>query len=311
MSKENSGLYGHRHNFNHDTFSEERKTWTVIILTFLTMVVEIIAGYAFGSMALLADGWHMSTHTAALSITVFAYRYARRHIDDPKFTFGTGKVGVLGGFASAIGLAVVAFMMAIESIERIISPVQIQFDQAILVAVIGLLVNVVSAFILSFGTHHHHSHGTGDDHHTDYNLKAAYFHVIADAMTSLLAIAALLTGKFMGWIWLDPIMGIVGAGLITRWSYLLIRDTSKVLLDCSADSKTIESIRRTIESEPETKVWDLHLWQLSEGHFGVIVSILTSRSKPPEYYKKLLENNKYLSHVTIEVNQGETQSPLY
>ncbi len=306
MSKENTGLYPHRHNFNHDTLSEERKTWTVIILTSLTMVVEIIAGYVFGSMALLADGWHMSTHTAALSITVFAYRYARQHIDDPKFTFGTGKVSVLGGFASAIALAVVALVMAVESIERILSPVRIQFDQAILVAFIGLFVNVISAFVLSFGTHHNHSHGTGDDHrYTDYSLKAAYLHVIADAMTSLFAIAALLTGKFMGWIWLDPIMGIVGAGLITRWSYTLMRDTSKVLLDCSADSQTIESIRRTIESEPETNVSDLHLWQLGEGHFGVIASVVTSRSKPPEYYKKLLKNYKYLSHVTIEVNRGQ------
>jgi cation diffusion facilitator family transporter len=197
------------------------------------MVAEIIAGSVFGSMALLADGWHMGTHVAAFLITIYAYRYARIHARDPSYTFGTGKVGVLGGFASAVALAVVALVMLVESLHRIIEPQSIQFNAAMGVAAIGLFINIMSAFLLKEDHTHHHRH----DHHHDHNLKAAYLHVLADALTSLLAIVALLAGKYFGWNWLDPIMGIVGAIIITRWSYELLKKTSPVLLDGSIDEK--------------------------------------------------------------------------
>jgi len=267
------------------------------------MVIEISAGFAFGSMALLADGWHMGTHAIALGITVFAYHYARRHASSPRYSFGTGKVGVLGGFASAVVLAVVAFLMAVGSIKRIIFPVEIQFNEAIAVAVVGLAVNIFSAFLLQGGIRLTHEHDSGNTHHRDHNLRAAYLHVMADALTSLLAIVALLAGKTFGWIWMDPIMGIVGAILISRWSYSLLRDTSAILLDSGVEQEKISTIISTIESDSDNRVSDIHIWPLGSHQFAAIISIVTHYPKPPEYYKELLTGFRELEHVTVEVNE--------
>jgi cation diffusion facilitator family transporter len=230
----------HDHLFHLDAKKGERRTLWVVILTAIMMVVEISAGRLYGSMALLADGWHMGTHVAALSIALFAYGYSRKNAANPKFSFGTGKVNSLGGFASAVSLAVVALMIGADSIQRLISPEQIHYDEAITVAIIGLIVNLVSAWLLHGGhdDHHHHDHSHGDGHHHhDQNLRAAYLHVLADALTSVLAIIALFFGKSFGWVWMDAVMGIVGAVVISRWSIILLRETSSVLLDNTANEK--------------------------------------------------------------------------
>jgi len=293
--------------FNTSNARAERSTWYVIWLTVITMVVEIAAGFAYGSMALLADGWHMSTHAAALGITAFTYHYARRHANNPKYSFGTGKISVLGGFTSAIVLAVVALLVAAESIERFLFPHDIQFNQAIFVAVLGLIVNLVSAFLLKEDHHHGHSHHHSHDHHHhhhdhDHNLKSAYFHVLADALTSLLAIIALSTGKVFGWLWMDSMMGIVGAIIILRWSYGLLRDTSKILLDSELNQESAADIRTLIESDKDSKVLDLHIWQLGANKAAAIISVTTHLPKSPDDYKKLLSKFKELKHITVEVN---------
>jgi cation diffusion facilitator family transporter len=259
------------------------------------MVVEIIAGSIFGSMALLADGWHMSTHVAAFMITIIAYRYARKHADNPAYAFGTGKVSVLGGFASAVALAVVALVMFVESMHRIIEPQIIQFNAAIGVACIGLLVNVISAFLLKDGHEHHHHH--------DHNLRAAYLHVLADALTSLLAIMALLSGKYFGWNWLDPVMGIVGAIIITRWSYGLIKQTSPILLDGSIEEEYQLAIQEAIEKDSDNRITDIHIWKVGPNHYAAIISIVTHFPKVTEYYKELLSEFHRLAHITIEINE--------
>lgn len=303
--------WAHAHDFHLDSTEGERRTRLVVILTAVMMVVEVVAGYVSGSMALLADGWHMGTHVAALSIAVFAYRYASRHSGNPKYSFGTGKVTALGGFASAVSLAVVALLMGLESVQRLIVPQQIHFDEAILVAVLGLAVNVISAWVLK-GTdahdhhhhpdHDHHDH-PGHDHHHDQNLRAAYLHVLADALTSVLAIVALFTGKWLGWVWMDALMGLVGATLITRWGIALLRETSGVLLDTSADPETLAKIRRAIEAEADNEIADLHVWRVGPGHFSAIISLVTHHPQPPEHYKELLRSHTELAHVTIEVNR--------
>jgi len=222
----------HRHRYNVEDGHGERNTRRVIVLTLSMMIFEITAGYLFGSMALLADGWHMGTHAVALSITAFAYYFARRHSDNPSYSFGTGKVGVLGGFASAVVLALIALLMGVESIQRLFSPQPIRFNEAIAVAFVGLAVNVISALLLQEKHDHSHEPGRGSTKNFhDHNLRAAYLHVLADALTSVLAIIALFTGKAFGWVWMDPIMGIVGAVIISRWSYGLLVDTGRVLLD--------------------------------------------------------------------------------
>jgi cation diffusion facilitator family transporter len=263
------------------------------------MVVEIIAGMAFGSMSLLADGWHMGTHVAAFIITLFAYNYAKKHATNPEFTFGTGKVSVLGGFASAVALAVVALMISIESIQRIFNPERIYFNEAIAVATLGLLVNVICAFILK-GDHHDHRH---EHNHHDHNLKAAYLHVLADALTSLLAIIALFSGKIFGWNWFDPIIGIVGAVVITRWSYGLLKETSPILLDGSIEQDNKLAIKAKIESDSDNRISDLHLWKVGPDDYAAIISLVTHYPKPIEHYKKLLDEFTNISHLTIEVNE--------
>jgi cation diffusion facilitator family transporter len=285
------------------------------------MVVEIIAGSVYGSMALLADGWHMSTHVAAFFITIFAYRYARTHAEDPAYTFGTGKVNMLGGFASAIALAVVALVMLIESLERIVHPQDIRFNEAIAVAVIGLLVNVVSAVLLRDGHSHDHGHDHETDHEhddghhqdgklNDHNLTAAYFHVLADALTSLLAIVALVSGKFLGWQWLDPMMGIVGAVIITRWSYGLLKQTGPILLDASIETKVRQAIVRTIESDADNRVSDIHVWKVGANDYAAIIAVVTGEPRTARHYKNLLEDFKRLSHITVEINTSpSTRAP--
>lgn len=294
----------HSHDFSVKNETGERRTQYVLILTAITMVVEIIAGSIYGSMALLADGWHMGTHVAAFMITLFAYRYARKHANSPAYAFGTGKVSVLGGFASAIALAVVSLVILIESMQRIIDPHMIQFNEAIAVASLGLFINVVSAFLLK-ESHHHHHHGHHEGHHhhhDDHNLKAAYFHVLADALTSLLAIVALLSGKYFGWQWLDPAMGIVGAIIITRWSYGLLKQTSPILLDGSIDAEYQLAIKETIEKDSDNRISDIHIWKVGSNHYAAIISLVTHFPKSTDYYKELLRDFHKLSHITIEVN---------
>lgn len=305
----------HTHDFNLDTTHGERRTRLVVLLTACMMVVEIVTGLMFGSMALLADGWHMGTHVAALVISLFAYRYARLHADNPVYSFGTGKVSALGGFASAVSLAVVALLMGMESLQRLISPHTIHFDQAIAVAVIGLLVNLASAWLLHGGTGHGHSHADGHHHghahaHHDHNLRAAYLHVLADALTSLLAIVALGGGKYFGWVWMDAAMGLVGAALITRWGYGLLRETSAVLLDSVPDKDIPARVRKRIEADADNRIADLHIWQLGPMKYGAIISLVTHAPRSPEYYKGLLDDLEELRHVTIEVNPCGSASTL-
>ena len=283
----------HGHDFSVKNEAGERRTQYVLILTVLTMVVEVIAGSVYGSMALLADGWHMGTHVAAFVIAIFAYRYARKHANNPAYAFGTGKVNVLGGFASAVALAVVALVMLVESLHRIIDPQVIHFDESIAVAIIGLFVNIISAFLLK-------GH---DSHHHDHNLKAAYLHVLADAMTSLLAIVALVSGKYLGWNWLDPIMGIVGAIIITRWSYGLLKQTGPILLDASIEEEYQLKIKEAIEKDSDNRITDIHTWKVGANHYAAIISLVTHFPCATEHYKGLLSNFHKLSHVTIEVNE--------
>ncbi len=285
----------HSHDFiNHDAKGETR-TLQVLLLTAVTMLIEIIAGYRYGSMALLADGWHMGTHVAAFGITLFAYRYARRYTDQDKFSFGTGKANALGGFASAIALAVVALMIGLESIQRLFFPNEIQFNEAILVAILGLLVNLISAWLLHDDDHDHH----------DHNLKAAYFHVLADALTSVLAIIALFLGKYAGMNWLDAAIGLVGMLIITRWAYSLLRQTSSILLDESVE-QTKQAIQQTIEADSDNRIADLHVWRISAENQAAIISLITDNPKPTHYYKNLLRNF-HLSHISIEVITCEEQ----
>jgi len=299
----------HSHDFSYGNDLAEKNTSRVMALTSAMMVVEIAAGTAFGSMALLADGWHMATHVAAFGITLFTYRYARRHADNPRFAFGTGKVSALGGFASAVALAVVAFVMALESVMRMASPLTIHFNEAIGVAVVGLVVNLISGFLLMG----HHEHSEEDDHghhHHDHNLRAAYFHVLADALTSVFAIIALIAGKYYGWVGLDPLMGVVGAIVIGRWSYGLLGDTGAVLLDGTVDERTRQAIKKAIEDDRDSRIADLHVWQVGPRHLAATVSVVTHEPQPPEHYRQLLCDIPRLSHVLVEVNGCEGESSL-
>ncbi len=287
------------HDFLHGHAQGEKRVYMVLGLTLITMVVEIIAGLVFNSMALTADGWHMGTHAAAFGITIFAYRYARRNAENPRFSFGTGKVSVLGGFASAIALGVVAVLMAGESAHRLVDPRPIRFNDAIFVAVIGLAVNLVSAFLLK-EDHHHHGHDHG--HHHDHNLRAAYFHVLADALTSVTAIIALTLGRFFGWVALDPIMGIVGSLIIARWALGLLNDTSGILLDASVADETRESIRAAIEDNTDSNIKDLHVWAVAPGHLAVILAVESKQPCQPSDVKALLSGIPQLLHVSVEVD---------
>lgn len=300
---------GHSHFFlGHSHERNERKTRFVIALTFTMMVGEIIAGAVYGSMALVADGWHMATHASAMLIAALAYYYARHNAHNPRFTFGTGKMGDLAAFASAIVLALIALMIGWQSLVRLESPVPIQFKEAIAVAYLGLAVNIASAWLLrdDHSHHHGHDHHHGDEHHNhakghDNNLRAAYVHVLADALTSVLAIVALTAGSLYGWIWLDPAMGIVGALVIANWSWGLIRDAGRVLLDYIPESEDLpEEIRAAVETHKD-RITDLHIWQLGPGHHGAIVAIESDAPMSPSGYREKLAHLHELSHVTIEV----------
>jgi cation diffusion facilitator family transporter len=296
-----------RKNSQVDIMPGERRTWIVIGLTAVMMVIEVVTGLVYGSMALLADGLHMGSHATALGITAFAYFYARRYARDPRFSFGTGKVNALGGFAGALLLAGFALVMAVESIKRFFDPIEIAFDGAILVAVIGLVVNGVCALILK-DDHHHHDHG--EPHvHADYNLRSAYLHVLADALTSLLAIFALLAGKYLALYWMDPAMGIVGAALVTRWSWGLLRDTSGVLLDKQASHELCATIRGTLEADGNARVSDLHVWAIGPGIYAAAIAVQARDPKSAEYYKQRLAHDASqgapLAHVTVEVQAAQ------
>ena len=300
MHTSNMSVWQHNHDFCGEYAAAEKNTRRVLALTAVMMVVEIIGGQALHSMALFADGLHMGTHVAAFVIAVAAYAFARRHASNRRYSFGTGKVAVLGAFTSAIILGAIALVMACESVHRFLHPLPIHFNEAIAVACVGLAVNVVCALLLKDHPHHEHQHGHA--HHHDLNLKAAYIHVLADAVTSLLAIAALTGGKFLGWTWLDPAMGIVGGGVIAQWAYGLVRDTHVILLDREPDSSDLNAeIRRSIESDGDTVIADLHIWQVGENKFAAIISVVAHQPLSPAAYKALLKEHAELVHVTVEV----------
>jgi cation diffusion facilitator family transporter len=314
--------YGHDHRFlgdNHE--AHEKRTRYVVALTAAMMVVEIVAGWLTGSMALLADGFHMATHAGALGVAAWAYAYARRHADDARFTFGTGKVGDLAGFASALVLAIVALGIGISSVERFFSPTSIAYDEAIWIAVLGLAVNIASAFLLG----HDHSHGHGQDHDHDHdhdhqdhahddghghdnNLRAAYMHVLADALTSVLAICALLAGRYLGWAWMDAAMGIVGAVVIARWSWSLMRATGAVLVDGAANTALEEEIREAID-DGDARISDMHVWRVGPGKFAAIISLVADAPLSPSVYADRVRIHEELVHVTVEVARCEGGHP--
>ncbi len=292
--------HDHRFAADGEARSEQRTLW-VVALTAVTMIAEILGGWWTGSMALLADGWHMGSHVAALGLAAFAYRFARTHAHDRRFSMGTGKVGSLTGFSSALLLGVIALLMIWESVHRLATPVAIDYTPAIIVTVIGLAVNIASAFMLSGHDHgHHHAH-EDHHHHHDHNLRAAYVHVLTDALTSVLALVALIGGLMLGLDWLDPMMGIVGAIVILWWARGLVRDCAGVLLDMEADPATADAIRRRIEGDADNRVVDLHLWQVGTGHLALIVSLATHHPRPPQHYRALLKGITNLSHCTFEV----------
>jgi cation diffusion facilitator family transporter len=307
----------------------ERRTWAVVALTAVMMVAEIVGGTLFGSMAVVADGWHMSTHAGALTIAALAYRFARHHARDPRFSFGTGKVGELAAFSSAIILALIAAAIGYEAVMRLYAPVPIHFAEATWLAVIGLGVNLVSAWALFDSDHHHHGHAHDDDHdhhdhdHHDHdhhgrdhahghhhhhghdtNIRAAYVHVLADAMTSVLAIAGLLAGRYFGWVWMDPLMALVGVAVIMSWSVGLLRTSGMVLLDMVPDRRLAGHIRKKLEIDGD-RVCDLHLWRLGPGHAGLIAGVVSDHPQAPADYKRRLEGIGGLSHITIEVHACE------
>jgi cation diffusion facilitator family transporter len=291
----------------------ERRTLLVIAITATMMVVEICAGVVSGSMALLADGLHMGSHTMALGITAFAYLYARRHARDRSFSCGTGKVNALAGFSSAIILAIFAVVMAWESINRFFHPVGILFNSAIGVAVVGLAVNLLSIWILGEQHDEEESHRSPHMHdHADHNLRSAYLHVLADALTSVLAISALLAGKFLGLLWMDALMGVVGAVLVCRWSWGLLKDTSNILLDKQVSPQLEDAVKQAIEQKDGNRIADLHLWAIGPNKRMATISLVTHKPEPPAYYKSLLPDGIGLVHTTVEVHEckHEQSSPI-
>lgn len=288
-----------------------RRTLWVVVLTAVMMVAEIVAGYMTGSMALLADGFHMATHAGALGVAAAAYAYAKRHAHNSEFSFGTGKVGDLAGFASALVLGIIAFGIGAESVTRLFQPISVAFAEATWVAVLGLAVNIASAFLLSGGHHHGHEHGHhhghdlghGYSHGGDNNLRSAYVHVLADALTSVLAIAALLAGHYLGWIWMDPVMGLVGGVVIARWSWSLMRDTAKILLD-KTDAHVADEVRGLIETPGDSRVTDLHVWKVGPEAHSAIVSVVAGPGIDAGVIRNRLVPVHELRHLTVEVVHG-------
>ena len=297
----------HSHKFDEGNPLAEKNTLRVAVITAVMMVIEIAGGWYYNSMALLADGWHMSSHTVALGLPLMAYIYARKFAHDPRFSLGTWKIEVLGGYTSAVFLVMVAGLMVYQSVERLIAPSQIHYDQAIAIAVVGLLVNLVSAWLLKDGHHHHqdqgHAHGHHGHGHHDLNLRSAYLHVLADAATSVLAIIALFGGKLWGLNWLDPVMGLVGAVLVSVWAYGLLRETGRVLLDAEMNAPVVDEIREVIASSPvRVRLDDLHVWRVGKDKYACILSLATDNAVSPEYFKKQLSVHEELVHISVEIN---------
>ena len=306
MHADDLQAWQHSHTFGQDLKRPgERRTLIVIAVTGAMMIVEIVAGILTGSMALLADGLHMASHAGALSLNAFAYVYARRHAHDEAFSFGAGKVNALGGFTGAVLLALFALLMAWESVGRLLHPVPIIVDQAILVAVLGLAVNGASVFILRVDDHHDHDN-SHHAHHHDHNLKAAYLHVLADALTSLLAIVALLCAKYLEFMWMDPVVGIIGAILVSSWSLGLLRTTSGILLDMQGPESIRDRIRNSIEQDEDSKVTDLHLWSIGPNIYSVVIAIVAHDPATPVQYKERIPKNLGLVHIAIEVHACPT-----
>jgi cation diffusion facilitator family transporter len=301
----------HEHAFDSGNRAGEVRTWIVVAITAATMVAEIAGGWITGSMALLADGWHMGTHVAALAMAGIAYALARRWASDERFAFGTWKIEVLGAFSSALVLALVAAAMAVESAIRLFQPRDIDFGPALAVAAIGLVVNVVSAFVLAGHDHghdHHDHHGHDHDHHDhhghhDLNLRAAYVHVLTDALTSVLAIVALAAGLLAGWAWLDPVMGLVGAGVIAWWAKGLLAESARVLLDREMDAPVAAQVREAIESDGDAEIADLHVWRVGRARHACILAIVAREPLSPDDYRRRLGGIATLVHVSIEVNR--------
>ncbi len=297
--------HAHEHVFLGAAHEENaRRTLWVVMLTVVMMVAEIAAGYVTGSMALLADGFHMATHAGALGIAAAAYAYAKRHARSPRYSFGTGKVGDLGGFASALILALVALGIGVESVIRLLEPTAVQFGTATLIAIVGLVVNIVSALLLGHGHSHGHDHNHEHDHEhhhhsNDNNLKSAYVHVLADALTSVLAIAALLAGRYLGWVWLDPVMGIVGAIVIARWAWSLMGVTAGVLLD-QTDEHVAAEIRERVEQPGDARITDLHVWRVGPDAHAAIVSVVGQASTDADSIRERLKPVHEVSHLTVE-----------
>lgn len=312
MSRHDSRLWQHAHDYSTPAQQHaERRTRWVVGLTFAAMLVELTAGWLTGSMALLADAWHMASHVGALGLSAFAYAYARRHAGNARFTFGTGKVNALAGYTSALLLGMVAAWMVIESTQRLVEPVTVRYAEAMAVAVFGLVVNLLSAWLLDGGHGHDHEHDHEDhhgghphhDHHDDHNLKAAYLHVLADALTSVLAIVALAGGLLYGWAFLDPLMGLVGAMLVGRWAWGLARESGALLLDAVDHDETADEVRRIIASEPDLEIADLHLWHVGPGSQACIISLVTHAPRDDDYYRQRLAQVETIKHLTIEVRR--------
>ena len=310
MHSQSIDEFRHSHVFLGETHERnERKTWAVIAICAVMMFAEIVGGWWFGSVALIADGLHMSTHAGALLIAALAYTYSRHYANDTRLTFGTGKFGDLAAFTSAIALAMIALLIGYESVDRLINPVSIAFNQAIPIAVVGLGVNLLSAYLLRDDHAHHHGHAHRHDHphvhqnshvHRDHNLRAAFVHVVADAAVSVLVIIGLLAGRQFGWVWMDPIMGLVATIVILSWSWTLIRSAGSILLDVCPDPPLARKIALQLEQGSD-KVSDLHLWRVGPGHLAAVISIVTHDPRPPKQYKRRLSGLPGLSHVTIEV----------
>ncbi|MBF0173648.1 MAG: CDF family Co(II)/Ni(II) efflux transporter DmeF [Magnetococcales bacterium] len=308
---------GHSHTFDEGNPLAERNTRWATLLTATMMVIEIIGGWVTNSMALLADGWHMSSHALALGLSVLAYQAARTYARDPRFSFGTWKIEILGGYTSAVILAGIAILMLVQSLERLIAPTAIQYDQAMVLAISGLLVNLVCAWLLrddhhDHHDHHGHQHHDHPDHHHDMNLRSAYVHVLSDAATSVLAIMALLGGKLWGADWLDPAMGIVGAALIAVWVVQLLRNTGRVLLDAEMDAPLVTELRATLAASPiEHTLTDLHVWRVGKETYACILALTTADHVEPDVFKEMLRNHQQLAHITVEINHEQPIGPRH
>lgn len=307
MAIHNLSLWQHNHAYDPGNLAGERRTWIVVAITAATMVAEIVAGFLTGSMALLADGWHMATHVVALSIAGLAYLLARRWARDERFAFGTWKIEVLGAFSSALLLAVVALAVIVESLARLFQPAPIDFVPALVVAAIGLAVNLASAWVLADRGHahaHDHDHGHSHAHEPhDLNLRSAYAHVLADAATSVLAIVALAAGLWLGWMWVDPAMGLVGAAIIAWWAKGLLGDSARVLLDREMEEPLVGRIRAAIEIDGDAEIADLHVWRVGRSSHAAVLTVVAREPLTPAAYRERLKGIPTLMHVSVEVNR--------